>query len=821
VTSTTDPVSEPEVPSGAGTAPVADGHAGRDAMGRVRRIGRRWRSALLRPDDSSRVRHVADVGRLLLGIVGLVLSVALMATRPDGDAPTEDATVAIVGWAGSVMHRAGFGLALALVALVIVLTRNVRLLLAALTAGAAGWLVGAAVPVVVQASERTVPGYDTLPVLIIDLTVAVAVMSSAYLATPARRLLSAFTIIGVVGVVADHTTLPLDAVASACAGLVGAAIVRLALGAPAGEPEVDEVVDAAGRLGVALTHLEADPARSFGAAIYRGTMASDDGGDPQGVVVEVRGREASEYRFLARLWHALRYRGGGDGWRPSRRAQIEHEAFALLLADRAHVVVPRLVASGVAGDADDALLVTEVADGPTLDALSDDEWTDELLDAAWRTVERLGRARLAHGALDAGRLWRTPDGAIGVDGWSGANTSATDTQLAQDVAAVLAMTDAVVGPERAAAAAVRALGAERVGAALPVCQPAVLPRATRHALGKEDAKLTKLRAAVVAATGTEEPELLELRRVTTTDLLMIVGTLFGFWLIVGQFTQMGDIGALLTGANWVWLVTTLFVIQFSYLTMATSLRAVVPQPLPFGPVVALQYGNTFTGLVGGTVAITATNIRFFQRAGIAPSVAVTCGVVNSLAGGLVQTLIILCSLPVILSQLSTENLGGGGEGKTILIIILVVGALLGIVFALPRFRRIVLAKLKPQVALVRGTLSDLFSRPKRVFTLMAAAAATQLIQAITLSVALLAFGQHLSIWTLLLINTVAALFGGLAPVPGGMGVIEGAIIAGLTAAGIPQPQAAAATMAYRLVSAYLPPIWGWPTLTGLRHRGYL
>ena len=86
---------------------------------------------------------------------------------------------------------------------------------------------------------------------------------------------------------------------------------------------------------------------------------------------------------------------------------------------------------------------------------------------------------------------------------------------------------------------------------------------------------------------------------------------------------------------------------------------------------------------------------------------------------------------------------------------------------------------------------------------------------------MLAFGQHLSLWTLLLVNTVAALFGGLAPVPGGMGVIEGAIIAGLTAAGIPQAQAAAATMAYRLVTAYLPPVWGWPTLTGLRHRGYL
>jgi uncharacterized membrane protein YbhN (UPF0104 family) len=535
----------------------------------------------------------------------------------------------------------------------------------------------------------------------------------------------------------------------------------------------------------------------------------------------VRGREASEARTLARVWRALRYRGGGDGWRPSRRAQVEHEALCLLLAARAGVMVPELVAAGVAGDADDALIITRASEGRLLSSLSGDEWTDELLDALWRTIEQVQAVRLVHGALDADRFWLTAERTIGVDGWSGAITTPTETQLALDVAAVLAMSAAVVGPERAAAAAHRALGSERLSATLPVCQPSVLPRRTREALAGEDKKLTNLRAAVAVATGVEEPELLQLRRVTVTDLLMIVGTVVGFWLLVGEFSQMGDIGATLAGADWVWLVSAFVVIQASYVTMAVSLRSVVPQPVPFGPVVALQIANTFTGLVGGTVAITATNIRFFQRNGIAPSVAVTCGVVNSLTGGAVQAVIIVCSLPVILSQLDTTDVGGGGDGRTLLLIVMGLGVVVGIVFALPRFRRIVVAKLKPQVAMVRATLVELFSRPRRVLTLVAASAGTQLIQALTLSVALLAFGQHLSIFTLLLINTMASLFGGLAPVPGGMGVIEAALIAGLTAAGVPQTEAVAATMTYRMVSAYLPPVWGWPTMTGLRHRGYL
>ena len=66
---------------------------------------------------------------------------------------------------------------------------------------------------------------------------------------------------------------------------------------------------------------------------------------------------------------------------------------------------------------------------------------------------------------------------------------------------------------------------------------------------------------------------------------------------------------------------------------------------------------------------------------------------------------------------------------------------------------------------------------------------SQLLFALTLQCALLAYGESLPIMELVVINTFASLIGGVAPVPGGMGVIEAGLIAGFTAAGVPETSA--------------------------------
>lgn len=69
--------------------------------------------------------------------------------------------------------------------------------------------------------------------------------------------------------------------------------------------------------------------------------------------------------------------------------------------------------------------------------------------------------------------------------------------------------------------------------------------------------------------------------------------------------------------------------------------------------------------------------------------------------------------------------------------------------------------------------------------------------------------------------TLASMIGGAAPVPGGAGVIEVGLIAGLTSAGVRQDQAVAAVFIERLYTAYLPLIRGWGALAHMRRSDYV
>ena len=93
--------------------------------------------------------------------------------------------------------------------------------------------------------------------------------------------------------------------------------------------------------------------------------------------------------------------------------------------------------------------------------------------------------------------------------------------------------------------------------------------------------------------------------------------------------------------------------------------------------------------------------------------------------------------------------------------------------------------------------------------------------ALALGAALHAFGQHLSLATIFIVITIASMLGGVSPVPGGMGVVEAGMILGLTAAGIPETDAVAATFVQRMFTSYLPPLWGWFVLVWMRKREYL
>ncbi len=146
---------------------------------------------------------------------------------------------------------------------------------------------------------------------------------------------------------------------------------------------------------------------------------------------------------------------------------------------------------------------------------------------------------------------------------------------------------------------------------------------------------------------------------------------------------------------------------------------------------------------------------------------------------------------------------------------------LGLILAVPRLRRLAAEKARPKVRDIWDNLKTIASSPRKLALLLGGSFAQELFVAMALSVSLRAFDDHLKLPVLIVVIMLAAMLGGVAPTPGGLGVVEAGMILGLTAAGVSEADATAAVFIQRLFSSYLPPIWGWATLVWMRKRDYL
>jgi uncharacterized membrane protein YbhN (UPF0104 family) len=501
---------------------------------------------------------------------------------------------------------------------------------------------------------------------------------------------------------------------------------------------------------------------------------------------------------------------------------VEHWAYLLLTASKSGMHVGEVVAAGVAGRREDALLVIRRADGASV-VDAPERVTDAVLDAAWHEVLGLRDAHIAKGGVRAGELLLTGDGRVSLDNFSEASYPAPPERCAVDAVDLLAVTANVVGVERAVAAAERALGSDGMSELLPLIQPAALSSGARRELDAEKSSMKALRTEASSAAGVEEPKLAELRRVTWGDILMTVGTLLGVYLLIGQFTGLAGLGDVFRSADWVWLTAVILISQLPPFAAAFAMIGSVMAPLPFGPVVGVQYANNFTGLVGGSVANVALVVRFLQKQGQGAAVAVSSGVLNSVAAFATELVLIPTTLIISGSTIDLSTDGGDASGieKLAVIGIFVVGGAIGILLVVPALRRKLWGLVKPQWDTAKGNVRDVFHNPRKAVQLFGGKLAVEILFGMVLYASVETYGAHLGLAQLILINCIASFIGGAAPVPGGMGVVEAGLIAGMTAAGLPEQTAVAATFTHRLFTCYLPPIWGWFALAWLRRREYV
>ena len=845
--------------------------------------GRPWLSVVSAPaGDGQTRRRGTDAFRL--GTSVIVVFLCWLFTRADSAAEHTIASALAstpdgLRWVVSaVWWIASFGL-IAIIATVVVASRRWTALRDAALSGTGAWLICVILAVILGPSggRPTTPPLHhfalSFPVARVAATVGVACAALPYLSRWLQ--LTTKTAIGLLAVASmvNGSGVPVAVLASLALGWGVAALVHLIFGSPLGLPSIDEVRVLLADLEIAAVDISPVPRQEWGVGRFTGRV------DGSTVDVSVYGRDSADAQLLAKTARFLFYRDSGPTLALTRRQQVEHEAYLTLMAERAGARVPRVLAAGPAGPAHDALFVTRPPGGRLLSslppytlpsavgpqgadpaapmdgegdpapdvvpagpgsgspvigdtaapeaALSEAGLSEAGLDDIFGQLAALRRAGVAHGSLSTQKIVVDERGTAGFVDFRVASTVATDDQLDRDLAAALASAAVVAGPERVIASAARNLSKAALAGALPFLQRAALDSAASRTLRGKKAILTALREQGAKAVGVEVPKLIEPRRVSWVSLALVVGTLIGGWALIGVLINVTKSWSTIAGAAWGWVALVFVLAQAAYPAIAVTTVGSVTDPLPYGRTVALEFSDTFVGLAGGSMAVLATRVRFFQQEGYTPTVAVSSGVLASTASWIVKGALFLIALPLSAGSLHlstpTSDASSGNSRLVWLIVIavVVVGVALGLVLAVPRWRRLAAERLRPKASEVWAHLRILAGHPRNLVEIFGGSAAAQILVALALGASLHAFGDSLDLATLIVVLTLGSMLGGISPVPGGMGVVEAGMILGLTAAGINESNAVAAVFVQRLFTAYLPPIWGWFVLVWMRRKEYL
>ena len=138
----------------------------------------------------------------------------------------------------------------------------------------------------------------------------------------------------------------------------------------------------------------------------------------------------------------------------------------------------------------------------------------------------------------------------------------------------------VVGIDRAVAATCRVLDTETLQAVLTQLQRSTLDPETERMARSQKGFLKTLRESLATAAGVEVPKLVEAKRISWPNLLMVVGSLVGLWLIIGVLTNAAGSLSVIRDAAWGWVARPSYWAQLPVVTGAWALTGAVMAPFP-------------------------------------------------------------------------------------------------------------------------------------------------------------------------------------------------------------------------------------------------
>lgn len=672
------------------------------------------------------------------------------------------------------------------------------------------YLVADAFPIVIP--EFYSGGEAGYPVARVAAVTAMLVVAGPALVRPMRRTGWVIVVgMGLIALALGYGILG-DTLGGLGIGLMSASIVLGIFGSPRALPDARDVDDGLADLGLEVDDVRVSAFQSWGAREFDGRVAGAES------VIRVYGRDAKDAQIINRWWRALWYRDSGPKLTSSRLHLVEHEALMTMTARDSGVEVQDVLAAGE--PTPKAALIALTARGTALSDIDADAVPDALLVGLWRSVAHLHEAGIAHGRLNSNAVRVDGDRAV-LGNFYAASVAAPETRMHGDVTELLATLADGVGPERAVAVAREGLGDDALADALPYIQRSAVSTEGRDEIPSKKSFFADIREEVASQLGVDEPEPVQLTRISWRTILMFVLSLTAAYALIGMLADIdwAEVWKELENANWGWIILGLIVATSTLVTDAYSLLAAVAVPVPLRPAAQLESAIKFVQLaVGGAAGRMATNIAFLRRFGVSATDSVTQGGVDSFSGFVVQAAILILAVIFGNVDLIPDDAFADIDWAMLLIILLI-----AVVVSVVIWRRVsaIREKVLPAVKQMWNGLKELGRDPSRLVQLFGANLGSNLLFGLALWLTAIAFGVTLPFLSVVVAYVVMALLSGLIPIPGGVGVSEAVLTTALVALGVEQSVAFAIAVTFRVSSAYLPPVWGWFSLQWLQRNEYL
>lgn len=614
---------------------------------------------------------------------------------------------------------------------------------------------------------------------------------------------------------------PVGIVSAILLGTTIGSTALLIFGIPRLRPRPEEIIETLDQLGIPVLTVTPAPESYDGQLRYIGERDEPDPLTVNGPdeVLEVLLIDANDRAadMFARATRALRVRGTGDdqaGLSPDRIA--EHTALVTLLAQSMGVPVSKVVAMGELHRGTRLIALT-TPHGENLSSINADEMDQDVLRSAWRSLHMLHSRRIAHRRARRDQVVVTATGQAIWTGLRYGTVGAEDEQLALDTAEFLVSTAVAVGPERAVDAAVAELPAADLSAALPLMQQIILTSETRRELGRKNDLVDRTRDLLQERIDAEPFELTPLQRITPGRLAaLVIGTLLAY-IALSFASDLSAVSDALSQFSWSYLPALVFFAALTYPLLALSTMGAAPIPIPFlqMSLVALAQSllNKFTPANAGGMAL---RVRYLQKMGmdIEPA-ATTLGLTSAFSG--VAQMIVLVVFGIWAG--STGDLDLRLPTSLIAPAIVVITVAGSLIYLTPWGRRMWSAKLLPPLKRAWPVITELFRSPNKLAILLSSNIADKLSTIGAFVVAVNAIGIDSSFAQLGFLYMTANTVAGAAPTPGGIGAIEAALTAALTATGVPTAQALSAVLVFRLATFWIPIPFGGIALARVRKKG--